>query len=282
MSRISIVSAGELALHLDDPDWVVIDCRFSLRDLEKGLRDYLNEHIYGAYFADLEKDLSGEIIPGKTGRHPLPPAKKFLEVIFRWGVTNESQIVVYDDVGGAFAARLWWMFRWVGHEGVALLDGGWQVWIESGLPTKKGFELPGESRFTPRLDNAAAVSTETVDEWRISSENMIIDAREAERYRGEVEPIDRIAGRIPGAISFPYRQNLDPEGFFRQPEDLRRPYEDLLKGVPPQNAACYCGSGVTAALNLVGMVHAGLECARLYPGSYSEWIIGDHRPVARG
>ena len=277
-----IVPAAEVVMNLDNPNWVIIDCRFSLKDKEKGLRDYLHEHIFGAFFADIEKDLSGEIIPGKTGRHPLPALDDFIEVISRWGVTNQSQIVVYDDVGGAFAARLWWMFRWLSHENAALIDGGWKAWIELTFPTKNGYELPRESHFRPQRDDSSAASVLTVDKWRQSSQYHVIDAREPERFRGETEPNDRVAGRIPGAISFPYKRNLDSDGFFRKPEELRESYSSLLRGIPPQNTVCYCGSGVTAALNLVGMAYAGLDVARLYVGSYSEWILDPERPIATG
>jgi len=278
----TIIAVDEVGLNLDNPDWVVIDCRSYLQDKSRGLKEYLKEHVFGAFFADLEKDLSGEIIPGQTGRHPLPDPDDFLSVLSNWGVTNQSQVIVYDDAGGAIAARLWWMFKWIGHESVAILDGGWQAWLQMAMPTKNGYELPRNGQFECRLNDSLLASADKVDAWRRSSKHRVVDAREKERYRGETEPIDPVAGRIPGAVSIPYRENLDEEGFFKSPGELRELFEKHLGGISPENVICYCGSGVTAALNLVGLHHAGLDGAQLYIGSWSEWITNPHRPVATG
>jgi thiosulfate/3-mercaptopyruvate sulfurtransferase len=278
----AIVPVDEVALNLDNPDWIIIDCRFSLQDKNRGLREYLKEHIFGAFFADLEKDLSGEIIPGQTGRHPLPKLEDFLSVLCNWGVSNQSQVVVYDDAGGAIAARLWWMFKWIGHESVAILDGGWQAWLQTGMPTKNGHEFPRKASFECNLNNALEASIGKVDDWRKSSDHIIVDARERERYLGQTEPIDPVAGRIPGSVSIPYRENLDEEGFFKNSQELRTIYEERLGNVRPENVICYCGSGVTAALNLAGLCYAGLDGAQLYVGSWSEWITDPERPIEAG
>lgn len=282
MSYTTLISVPELNLHLANDNWAIVDCRFSLADTERGRRDYLQAHIPKAVYAHLDEDLSGTVITGKTGRHPLPPVASFAETLANWGIASDSQVVAYDDAGGAIAARLWWMLNWVGHEGVALLDGGWQAWQSRGLPVAGGGEYRPRKRFEAHVRPGAVVDADLVERIRNDPRHVLLDARSVVRFRGEVEPIDPVAGHIPGAISAPYEGNLTPEGLFLPPETLRRRFENLANAVLSENIICYCGSGVTAAHNLLALAHAGLGRGRLYAGSWSEWITVPGRPVAKG
>lgn len=190
--------------------------------------------------------------------------------------------MAYDDSGGSTAARLWWMLKWLGHEAAAVLDGGWASWQKMGLPARSGPESRAVKRFVPQENQGSYVTAGQVLGMLGKPQCLLLDARSAPRYRGEVEPIDPVAGHIPGAVSAPYEQNLTPEGRFLEPEVLRRRFEPLVKSVPVENVICYCGSGVTAAHNLLALAHAGLGMGRLYAGSWSEWIAGPERPIARG
>lgn len=281
MVHTTLISAHELVHHLHDPGWTVVDCRFSLDDTERGRRDYQQAHIPGAVYAHLDEDLSGPVIPGRTGRHPLPDVDTFARTLCAWGIGPGVQVVAYDDSGGAIAARLWWMLRWLGHDAVAVLDGGWPCWQEEGYPTRSGVETRPPRTFVPNPRPEMILTTAEVlahlhdPDWRL------LDARAPERYRGEVEPIDPVAGRIPGALSAPYADNLGPNGRFLPPEALRARFHALVGNVPPERVACYCGSGVTAAHDLLAMAHAGLGLPRLYVGSWSEWITDPGRPIER-
>lgn len=277
-----LIRAEDLHRHLGDPNWAVVDCRFSLDDTERGRRDYLKAHIPGAVYAHMDDDLSGRKIPGKTGRHPLPEAARFAQTLSSWGVDSAVQVVAYDDSGGSMAARLWWMMHWLGHVQVALLDGGWASWKRAGLPTRSGCECRQPRHFEARETPGAYVTAGQVLEIMHDPRYLIVDARNVARFRGEVEPIDPVAGHIPGAVSHPYESNLTSEGTFLPPEILRKRFRELMKSVPPQNVICYCGSGVTAAHNLVAMAYAGLGMGRLYAGSWSEWITDASRPIETG
>jgi thiosulfate/3-mercaptopyruvate sulfurtransferase len=282
MSFTTLIAASELSLHLDDANWAVVDCRFSLDSTERGLRDYLKAHIPGAVYAHMDRDLSGMKIPGKTGRHPLPEIQSFAETLSELGIDSDCQVVVYDDSAGSMAARLWWMLNWVGHSKTALLDGGWLSWRQSGLPSRSGQESRARRHFEPHEISGAHVSAGQVQAYRNDPRYLILDARSEPRFQGEFETIDPVAGHIPGAISAPYEENLTDEGGFLSRETLRSRFEGLMKSVPPENVICYCGSGVTAAHNIIAIAHAGLGRARLYAGSWSEWITDPARPVARG
>lgn len=278
----ALISTAELAGHLDDPEWVILDCRFSLQDFDKGRRDYLAGHIPGAQYAHLNEDLSGEILPGVTGRHPLPSVEASARLFSRLGIGEGVQVVAYDDAGGALAAvRAWWMLRWLGHEAVAVLDGGWQKWQAEGLPVQAGKVTRPEGSFVPKPDDSRQVSLVQVDQFRKDPAYRVCDARAAERYRGENESVDPVAGHIPGAISAPYFANLNPDLTFRSPEELRQHYRTLLGDLPPERVIFYCGSGVTSIHNILAMLHAGLGEARLYVGSWSEWITDPQRPIAK-
>lgn len=276
----TIISCNELLSNLDNPDWVVVDCRYRLDDSRIGYLAYQNNHISGAVYADLEKDLTGEIVKGVTGRHPLPTPEEFVAKLEEWGVDRTTQVVVYDDKSGAFAARLWWMLPWVGHEAVALLNGGWQFWQKCGYPTRHGIEINTPRKFIPNINQRLIVTTEQILNYLHSPSYQIIDARESERYLGIHEPIDPIAGHIPGAYSLPYTQNITSQGLIKDPTELRKKfYKNLPEPINTQ-IVMYCGSGVTAALNVIVMKYAGLGDAKLYVGSWSEWITDPNRPVA--
>jgi thiosulfate/3-mercaptopyruvate sulfurtransferase len=282
MPYTTLVDARTLRSHLDDPDWILFDCRFSLADTSRGRRDYLVGHIPGAQYLHLNDDLSAPVVPGKTGRHPLPAEHEAENLFGSRGVCKECQVVAYDDSSGSIAARLWWMLKWLGHDAVAVLDGGWQQWIDSG-----GTALPGEERRKP-VDFEALVRPElvaTTDEIRrrqSDSDFRLLDARAPERYRGETEPIDRVAGHIPGAISAPFKDNLGPQGCLLPPDELKQRLARLLGDSRASDAVAYCGSGVTAALDLLAFEVAGLGRPRLYVGSWSKWITDADNPIAVG
>jgi thiosulfate/3-mercaptopyruvate sulfurtransferase len=278
----NLIDAAELSLRINDKNRAVVDCRFSLDDTERGRREYLKAHIPGAVYAHLDDDLSGKKVPGKTGRHPLPEINSLAATLSAWGIDADTQVVAYDDSAGSMAVRLWWLLMWLGHSKVAVLNGGWQSWIKSGLPARGGSEQRVSKRFEPHEIPDLYVNAKQVQELGTNPRAVILDARSGPRFRGEVEPIDPVAGHIPGAISAPWEENVTPEGKFLPPEILRRRFEKLLKSVPPENVICYCGSGITAAHNIIAIAYAGLGTPRLYAGSWSEWITDPARPIAKG
>jgi thiosulfate/3-mercaptopyruvate sulfurtransferase len=276
----TLVTADILAAHLDDPAWAVVDCRYRLADTGFGRRAHAESHIRGAVFADIGEDLSAPVVPGKTGRHPLPEVAAMAARLSAWGVDGSVQVVAYDDSGGSMAARLWWLLRWLGHDAVAVLDGGWPLWQSRGLPVRGGPESPAARQFVPLVRRELALTAAEVDGARTDPAWRVLDARNADRFRGENETIDPVAGHIPGARSAPYAENLAPDGRFKSKDWLRQRYLEVLGGVPAGRAVCYCGSGVTAAHDVLALAHAGLGDARLYAGSWSEWIVDPARPVA--
>jgi thiosulfate/3-mercaptopyruvate sulfurtransferase len=276
-----LVSCEQLAAHADDPNWIVFDCRHDLMDAGKGERLYREGHIPGAFQANLDTDLSGEKT-GTNGRHPLPSPAMFSAFLARHGVTSQSHVIAYDDVGGQFAARLWWLCRWVGLENASLLDGGVQKWIAEARALSTAIPTARPAPFAGRAD---PLMISTVDELlpRIGGEEMVlIDARAPERYRGEVEPIDPVAGHIPGALNRFYKENLHADLTFKSPEDVRKGFADLMGGRRAGDVVHQCGSGVTACANIFAMEYAGLGRSRLYAGSWSEWVADPTRPVATG
>lgn len=278
-----LVTAAELFNHLADPTWIVFDCRHDLVDLTRGIRLYREGHIPGAHFAALETDLSGAKT-GTNGRHPLPTPAALADFLRRHGVTPASRIIAYDDCGGAYAARLWWLVRWSGLPNVALLDGGLPRWIGGGYPlsTEVLTPTPATSALSARPDSSFVLTAADVLARISDPASAIVDARSPERFRGEVEPIDPVAGHIPGALNRFHKANLQPDLTFRPAEELRREFAALIAGRRPENIAHHCGSGVTGCLNLFAMEHAGLTGSKLYAGSWSEWIADSTRPVARG
>lgn len=282
MSHHALISTAALAAHLADPNWVVIDCRFALGEPAAGERDYRAGHIPGARYADLERDLAAPITAA-SGRHPLPPRERLAAALGGWGVAAHSQVVVYDDAGGVFASRLWWLLRWLGHEAVAVLDGGLPQWRREGRPLTAALPVPVAAAPLPqRAPLAAAVDAAELQAGLAAGTMLLIDARAAERFRGDAEPIDAVAGHVPGAVNRPWQANVDESGLLRPAVELRHEFCALLGARAAAQAVHMCGSGVTACHNLLAMAHAGLDGARLYPGSWSEWIRDPARPVARG
>jgi len=285
MVYTTLIGIDELLPHLENPDWAIIDCRFSLDDAGRGRRDYLRSHIPGAVYAHLDEGLCAPVIPGVTGRHPLPTIAHLADRFSEWGIEDNVQVVAYDDwapVSGGVAARLWWSLRWLGHEAVAVLDGGWAASQRLGLPHRGGVESRPWRKFQPRERPEILVSSEDVMRLRQDPNYKVFDSRTEDRFRGENETIDPVAGHIAGAKSAPYTDNVAPDGFFLPAEVLRERFERLLGGVPVERAVFYCGSGVTAAHNLLAMAHSGLGEGRLYAGSWSEWITDPQRPVVVG
>jgi thiosulfate/3-mercaptopyruvate sulfurtransferase len=279
----NLISAENLSARLAEGGVSVFDCGFDLADPEKGRRDYLAAHIHVALYVDLERDLSGPKT-GLNGRHPLPDPDVFAEAMRALGLRRGRLAVAYDSSGGIFAARLWWMLRWAGHERVAVLDGGLQAWRDLGLPLETGEgacaepgDFVGTGLAGPRTVTAAEVQA------AIGSDAMrVIDARAASRFRGEPNPMDPTPGRIPGARNRPSADNLRPDGRFKAPGELGEDFARVLGGRAPTEAVLQCGSGVTACHNALAMAVAGLDGARLYPGSWSEWIADPSRPVETG
>jgi thiosulfate/3-mercaptopyruvate sulfurtransferase len=277
----TLVDTHTLARHLDDPRWVVVDCRFVLTDPEAGRRAYAAGHIPGARYAHLNEDLSSPVT-ATSGRHPLPDPATLAAKLGAWGIDGTKQVVVYDDTFGAMASRLWWLLRWLGHEAVAVLDGGLPKWQRENLPITKETPVIAPAKFKPRVNDALWVDATTVERAIGSDGVRLLDARAEERFTGDVETLDKVAGHIPGAISAPYEDNLDFSGEFLSDEALREHYEAILRGTAPKDVLLMCGSGVTACHSILALEHAGLSGARLYPGSWSEWITDPRRPVAKG
>ncbi|MBK7779231.1 MAG: sulfurtransferase [Ardenticatenia bacterium] len=278
----TLIGSQDLARHLDDPLWRVVDCRFSLLDPPRGRADHARGHVPGAVYADLDADLSAPVQPGRTGRHPLPDVARLAERLGGWGIDEATQVVAYDDGSGGIAARLWWLLRWLGHEAVAVLDGGWAAWTAEGLPVDDRVPSPSRRRFHPAPRSELVLQAAEAARWATDGRHCLLDAREAIRYRGEAEPIDAVAGHIPGALSAPYLDNLGPDGRWLPAAALARRYAGILGPHAAADCAVYCGSGVTAAHDVLAMVHAGLGEPRLYAGSWSEWITDPARKVATG
>lgn len=279
MTYRTLVDAEKTQAHVNDPNWVIVDCRFSLADAAAGVRAYQSGHLPGAVYADLERDLSGPV-NSKSGRHPLPDPQWLADRFGAWGIGPGVQVVAYDDVGGAFASRLWWSLRWLGHEAAALLDGGIGAWQAAGFALSTSTPQPQPRVFTAKT--SLEVADVAAVEQRGNRGGLLLDARSLERFRGEQEPIDPVAGRIPGAVSAPVDGNLGADGRFLSAAVLRDRFERLLAGAAPAAVIHYCGSGVTACHNLLAMEHGGLTGSCLYPGSWSEWIRDPQRSIERG
>ncbi len=281
MKHTTLVSTEQLAQHLDDPNWIVFDCRFTLTDPEAGRNAYLCGHIPGARYAHLDEDLSSPITPA-SGRHPLPDPQLLAEKLGRWGVDGTKQVVVYDDSFGAMAVRMWWLLRWLGHDAVALLDGGLPRWMRQKHPISTEPPEIAPARFMPQAQNALWADAAEVDQARQDPGRLVIDARPEDRFAGEREPLDKVAGHIPGSINWTFEENIDMDGTYLPAEELREAYLGVLHGIAPEQVIHTCGSGVTASHNILAMEIAGLPSGKLYPGSWSEWIADPSRPVATG
>jgi thiosulfate/3-mercaptopyruvate sulfurtransferase len=275
----TLIDAQALAARLGSDDLCVFDCRFALNDTAAGEAAWREAHIPGAQYAHLDRDLSGAHRAG-AGRHPWPSAEAACDWLGRCGVTPDTQVVAYDAGDSAYAARLWWLLRTLGHRKVAVLDGGWAYWIAQGLPTDNAAHVERPATYSAAYD-AERLLDATEIPARQAAGDLLIDARAAERFRGEIEPIDRLAGHVPGAVNRPYAMNLD-QGRFKSAAQLAAEFAALLDGHAPQRVIAMCGSGVTACHHLLAMAHAGLPGARLFTGSWSGWIEDPARPIATG
>ena len=280
MNSSTLISCEVLAGHLNDPDWRIFDCRHLLSDLAYGERVYAEGHLPGAFLMRLDSDLSGPMT-GSNGRHPLPDLQQLMSKLGAAGVSRQTQVVVYDDVGGMVAGRLWWMLRWLGHDRVAVLDGGINHWVKQGrtLTTELPQSAPAVFEGSPKPGWVA--TTADVLASLENNEVCVVDARAPDRFRGENETLDPVGGHIPGARNRFFKDNLDAEGLFRSAAELRPEFLGLFAGVEPAKAIMQCGSGVSACHNLLAMEIAGLHGAKLYVGSWSEWCSDPSRPVAR-
>ena len=272
----TLIDCNTLQTFLGSPSWVIVDCRFSLDDTAWGQGAYEAAHIPGAVYAHLDNDLSG---PPTTdvGRHPLPPADALVRLFSRLGIGPGVQVVVYDQVNGMIASRLWWMLRYMGHTAVSVLDGGWTAWESGHYPAAAGVETNAPAQFTgrPRLEWLVQVA-------EVPQIQTLIDSRDSARYRGEMEPIDPVAGHIPGAKNYFYQENWGEDGRYLSADQIKTNLHTLLDGTTPDEAVFYCGSGVSACVNLLALAHAGLGNGRLYVGSWSEWSSDPNRLIAVG
>jgi len=278
MTHTTLISVSDLAQHLDDPAFVIFDCRHELTNPEFGTAAYAQSHIPGARFAHLDRNLAAPLT-GRNGRHPLPDPKVFAEWLSCMGVSNDNQVIGYDNAGGVYASRLWWMLRWIGHKNVAVLDGGWQAWIEAGHPVTAEVPTPRPAKVTVNVQETPVDAKYVLDNLQ-SPAFVLIDARANDRFRGQNETIDPVGGHIPGAMNRFFKDNLTAQGLFKSPQQLRDEFRLLLDTVTPEKIVSQCGSGVTACHNLLAMEIAGLRGGRLYPGSWSEWIADPARPRA--
>ena len=276
----TLISTDFLARHLDASSWLIADCRYSLKDETWGHAQYARGHIPGAVFVSLAHDLAAEG-NGINGRHPLPLPDVMAATFGRLGIGDQTQVIAYDQDAGAFASRLWWMLRYMGHEAVAVLDGGFAKWTREGRITRTGVEKRPAAVFTPRVQSRMRLTVDEVSEHLGDDTMLLVDARSPERFAGQPDPLDNVFGHIPGARNRYYRDNISPEGTLRPPAELRQAFARVLEDRPPEDVVTYCGSGVTACHNLLAMEHAGLRGGRLFAGSWSEWEADPDRPVER-
>jgi thiosulfate/3-mercaptopyruvate sulfurtransferase len=283
MTYETIIDFTAASEHYDDPDWVFVDCRFDIKDTERGEREYRQAHISGAVYAHLDRDLSGPVVKGRTGRHPLPAPEVFALTIGRLGIGPRTRVVAYDEsTGASAAARFWWMLKWAGHDAVAVLDGGFKKWCAEGLSYSTGAETKVKRESGAAFKPEMARNAFEVGLLLSQPAWVVLDARAADRYRGDNETVDPVAGHITGALSAPYMSNLNPDGTFRTRGEIAAGLEKILAGRDAAHAVVYCGSGVTAAHLALAFAYAGKGLPILYPGSWSEWITDPSRPITRG
>ncbi len=273
-----IVSTSTLVAHLDDPTWIIFDCRFDLANPAWGEAEYLLGHIPGAIYAHLDRDLS-EVVTPSTGRHPLPDPQVFANRLSSWGIDAGKQVIVYDHAGGTFAVRLWWLLKYYGHERAAVLNGGYPKWLAENRAIDAQVRKPDPAIFIPRLNPQMLISADEVEKHLSDPTWKLMDARTPARYRGEIEPIDTYAGHIPGAVNRFHNDNLQPDSTLLAPEILKQQFRDLLGDTSPEMVVMYCGSGVTSCHHILAMTIAGLPLPRIYAGSWSEWIRDPRRPT---
>jgi thiosulfate/3-mercaptopyruvate sulfurtransferase len=275
----TLIDVSQLGALLGRPEVVILDCRFELANPDAGAAAYAQGHIPGAQYAHLERDLSGPAGP-TTGRHPLPDPERLAITFGRWGINANVQVIAYDAGPGAYAARAWWMLRWLGHEAIAVLNGGFAAWQAAGQAVETHVRRRDPRLYVPHLKADRSVVTEEVVKQRAAGSILLVDARSPDRFAGQNETLDPVAGHVPGAINRPFAANLGPDGRFLPVTALHEQWEALLAGRPATELVSMCGSGVTACHNLLALEHAGLTGARLYAGSWSEWIRDPARPVA--
>ena len=281
MQYSTLISTETLAGSLADPSLVIVDCRHNLSDVDAGEAAYRSAHLPGAFFLHLDRDLSGAKTGG-NGRHPLPDRATLIDTLGRIGIGPHTQVVAYDQNAGMWASRLWWLLRWLGHDRVAVLDGGLDKWIAEGRPVDANAPTPRPTRFEAKTPPRTTATADEILQHLNDGTIAVLDARAPERFRGDMEPIDPVAGHIPGALSRPYLDNLTAQGTFKSAQALRHEFEAQLEQRAPSSVVHQCGSGVTACHNVLAMEIAGLHGSRLYPGSWSEWSSDPSRPVARG
>lgn len=278
MSYTHLISPDILNQHVNDRNWIIFDCRFSLADTNAGAKAYRFGHIPNARYAHLNNDLSSPVTD-LTGRHPLPSFSLLADKLGQWGVTNQSQVVVYDDASGAFAGRLWWLLRCMGHDKVAVLDGGIKHWQKQGYAVTTTLPTIEPAIFRIYLDENQWLNAAQVRDKLAAKTIKLIDARTSERYRGQQELIDPVAGHIPGAINRAFQLNLNTNGLFLSADILREQFKQMLGDTSPEQTVHMCGSGITACHNLLAMEYAGLTGSKLYAGSWSDWIRNKNRRV---
>lgn len=283
MPLAQLISPSQLAERQKSPGLVILDCRFALEDPDYGRCSYAEGHIEGAQYADLERHLSGPVIKGVTGRHPLPAADVLLQQLQAWGINADTDVVLYDDGPGAYAARAWWLLAWLGkRDGVFILDGGLKAWHAAGFPLSLDAPLVASGTFVGTPDYGLLLDAEHLQKRLGQPGLTLIDARAQARFRGEVEPIDPVAGHIPGAQCAAFSENLGSDGRFLPVEQLKQRFAEQLQGRSPDELVAYCGSGVTACHNLFALSLAGYPLGKLYAGSWSEWITDPARAIATG
>ena len=279
----TLIEAAELAAESSEPQWALLDCRFDLASPQWGAAAYAEGHIPRALYAHLDRDLSGPVTP-QTGRHPLPEPAQFARMLGNWGIDASVQVIAYDQGNGVYAARLWWLLRWLGHEAVAVLNGGFAAWQQAELPTSTATEVRQRRTFAAAAPLSGFVTSTELARWLAAEEltrggRLLIDARAADRFAGRNETLDPVAGHVPGARNHPFAGNLDAQGRFLSADALRASWQDRLQGTAPAKVISMCGSGVTACHNLLALEAAGLPGAQLYAGSWSEWIRDASRPT---
>jgi thiosulfate/3-mercaptopyruvate sulfurtransferase len=280
MSYKTIISAKDLIKNVNNDDFIIFDCRCDISDSSYGIEAYNEGHIENSIFIDIDHDLASEKT-SDSGRHPLPDPRLFSEKLSQWGMSNNKQAVVYDDAGGAFAGRMWWILKWLGHSNVAVLDGALGAWMSIGGKLTSKPTIFERAVFEPNPNNNMYVSIKDVEDAQYKMNKLIIDARSRERYLGIKDPVDPIAGHIPGAVSHPLGMNLDKNGHFKSPEELRHNFNKIIGDTVSSDIISMCGSGITACHNILALEICGIKDVTLFVGSWSEWITDKSRPVAK-
>jgi thiosulfate/3-mercaptopyruvate sulfurtransferase len=280
MSYKTIISAKDLIKNVNNDDFIIFDCRCDIGDSSYGIEAYNEGHIENSIFIDIDHDLASEKT-SDSGRHPLPDPRLFSEKLSQWGMSNNKQAVVYDDAGGAFAGRMWWILKWLGHSNVAVLDGALGAWMSIGGKLTSKPTIFERAVFEPSPNNNMYVSIKDVEDAQYKMNKLIIDARSRERYLGIKDPVDPIAGHIPGAVSHPLGMNLDKNGHFKSPEELRHNFNKIIGDTVSSDIISMCGSGITACHNILALEICGIKDVTLFVGSWSEWITDKSRPVAK-